>query len=75
VLKKGDTGYIVENNNKVTQVHILACSGNLYTIKLNGGAIRLPKHRIFTSEEDANNSLMKNNDVHARRHKSPYDYM
>lgn len=75
MLKKGDAGYIVENNNKVTQVQILACSGNLYTIKLNGGAIRLPRHRIFASEEDAKNSLIKNKDVQVRRYKSPYDYM
>lgn len=75
MLKPGDVGYIVENNNKVTQIRILACNGNLYTIKLNGGAIRLPKHRIFKSEEEANDSLMKNKDTHTRKYRSPYDYM
>ena len=49
-------------------------SGNLYTILLHsGGAIRLPKHRIYGTVEEAEKNIKKN----LSRNKpmaNPYDY-
>ena len=51
---KGDKCWIIENEIKVTSADIMSITGNLYLIKTeNGKVIRLPKHRIFDSEEKA----------------------
>ena len=55
---KGDKCWIVENGCKVTAAEILSVSGNLVQIKTeNGKALRLPKHRIYISEEKAEETL------------------
>ncbi|WP_373261910.1 hypothetical protein [Hungatella hathewayi] len=74
MLKKGDMGYIVENNSRIIQVTILSVSGNLYTIKMRNGAIRLPKHRIFQNELDAQASIVKEKTA-KKQYRSPYDYI
>ena len=73
-MKKGDTRWFIENNARIIQGTIKSVSGNLYTILLpSGGAIRLPKHRIYGTVEEAQKSVKKN----LRRNKpmtNPYDY-
>jgi predicted transcriptional regulator len=58
-MKVGDQVYIVLNNSKVVPVIIVSVSDNIYTIKFldNDGAIRLPKHRLFASEDEAWSSV------------------
>lgn len=51
---KGDKCWIIENGIKERSADIMSISGNLILIKTEDGkAIRLPKHRIFDSEEKA----------------------
>ena len=73
-MKAGDTCYFLESNRTIVQGTIKSVSGNLYTILLpSGGAIRLPKHRIYESVEEAEKSIKKN----LSRNKpmaNPYDY-
>ena len=61
---KGEKCWIIENGMKVTAAEIVRINGNRVLIKLeNGKALRLPKHRIFDSEERAKEILFKNNPV------------
>lgn len=59
MLKKNDTGWIVESNMYVREVSIINISGNLLTVKFNNAAIRLPKHRIYETYEEAVISIKK----------------
>lgn len=54
-MEGGDLCYIITNNINIIPVVILKVSGNIYTIKFVNSktAIRLPKHRLYKSEEDA----------------------
>ena len=73
-MKKGDICYFLESNRTIIQGEIKSVSGNLYTISLpSGGAIRLPKHRIYESIEEAEKSIKKNiiSDTPKTNH---YDY-
>ena len=70
---KGDNCWIVENGLKVTAAEIVSVSGNLVLIKTeNGKVLRLPKHRIYISEEKAKEVLQGNKPT---QKKTPYDYM
>lgn len=69
---KGDTAWIVENNMYVREVSIINISGNLLTIKFNDTAIRLSKHRIYETYEEAANSIK--NVKPKKKISSPYDY-
>ena len=57
----GQRCWIVESNSWTCEVEILRISGNIYTIKLiqTGGAIAVPRHRLFLSEEEAKNLIVK----------------
>ena len=69
---KGDKCWIVENGNRVTQADILSFGGNLCLIRLSSGtALRVPKHRLYESEEDAHMDVKKTRQAF----RSPYDYM
>lgn len=69
---KGDKCWIIENGIKVTAAEIMSISGNLILIKTEDGkAIRLPKHRIFDSEEKAKEKVSKQE----KKRRTPYDYM
>ncbi len=66
---KGDKCWIIENGSQVTQAEILSSSGNLCLIRLiSGTVLRVPRHRLYQSEEYALKDLKK-----TRRY--PYDYM
>lgn len=71
---KGDKCWIVENGFKVTSAEVVSISGNLVLIKTwNGKALRLPKHRLFDSEEKARDTVKESEPV--KRKRTPYDYM
>lgn len=72
MLKKNDTAWIVENNLSVREVTIINISGNLITVKFNHTAIRLPKHRIYETYEEAVSSIK--NVVPRKKISNPYDY-
>lgn len=70
---KGDKCWIVENGLRVTPAEVVSFNGNLVLIKTqNGKVLRLPKHRLFESEEKALSTLKKNT---VNQKKTPYDYM
>jgi len=70
-MKKGDICWFIENNARIIQGTIKSISGNLYTILLpSGGAIRLPKHRIYNTAEEAENNIRKP----VKPISNPYDY-
>ena len=72
VVTKGDKCWIIENGLSVTAAEIVSISGNLVLIKTqNGKALRLPKHRLYDSEEKAEEALPKQKSIR----KTPYDYM
>lgn len=70
---KGDKCWIIENGSRVTQADILSFSGNLCLIRLQSGTtIRVPKHRLYSSEEEAAKLLPKKQ---MKKYSNPYDYM
>lgn len=71
-LKPGDTCWIIENNLYAVCGSIKSVSGNFYTIILkNGSAVRLKAHRVFETQEEAEDHIIQ----HApKRLKTPYDY-
>lgn len=73
-MKAGDSCYFLESNRTIIKGKIKSVSGNLYTILLpSGGAIRLPKHRIYKSIEEAEKGVIKNISNHIPK-TNPYDY-
>ena len=57
-VKRGDICYILESNYRITQVKIINRQGKFYTVQPIGscGAIRLKEHRLFATDEEAENS-------------------
>lgn len=73
-MNKGDKCWIIENGFKVTSADIVSISGNLVLIKTESGkTLRLPKHRLYDSEEKANSALQAHEPM--QKKKTPYDYM
>lgn len=73
-MKAGDSCYFLESNRTIIKGKIKSVSGNLYTILLpSGGAIRLPKHRIYGTVEEAEKNIKKNTNKN-RSMANPYDY-
>ncbi|MDE6640897.1 MAG: hypothetical protein K2K63_10255 [Acetatifactor sp.] len=71
---KVDKCWIIENRARKTLAEIVSISGNLVLIKTqNGKTLRLPKHRIYNSEENADKDIKEHNPV--QKKKSPYEYM
>jgi len=71
---KGDQCWIIENGLNITSADVLSVSGNLVLIKTqNGKTLRLPKHRLYDSEESAMKVKQKRNPE--QKKKTPYDYM
>lgn len=54
-LKAGDTAFIVESNRFIREVEIKSCAGGMYLIKFkdSGGGIKVKKHRLFSTKEEA----------------------
>ena len=56
--KGGQYVYIIENNRWVKKAQILSYSGGFYTLSIEGGYLtRLKEHRLYGSEEEANEEL------------------
>ncbi len=71
---KGDQYWLVENGLNIVSVEVLSVSGNLVLIKTqNGKTLRLPKHRLYDSEENAMKVIRKNKAI--QKKKTPYDDM
>lgn len=71
---KGDKCWIVENGFNIVSVEVLSISGNLVLLRTDKGkTLRLPKHRIFISEEKARETVKESEPVQKKR--TPYDYM
>lgn len=73
---KGDKCWIVENGFSVVSVEVLSISGNLVLIRTDKGkTLRLPKHRLFDTEEKARGTVKESEPVPEQKKKTPYDYM
>jgi hypothetical protein len=73
--KPGDKAYILESNRMVTEVTVKKCAGGLYMITMpTGGAIKVKKHRLYATLEEAENALPRKKEEKTV-HKLPYDYM
>ena len=58
--KGGQYVYIIENNRWVKKEQILSYSGGFYTLSIEGGYLtRLKEHRLYGSEEEANEAVPK----------------
>lgn len=75
MFQKNDNCWIIRNNSRIEKVNILAVNGNLYTIHLETGAtIRLQKHRLFNSYEEAKKALT-NVTNKRKQYSNPYKYL
>ena len=59
----GDTAYIVESNRFIREVKITKHIAGSYIIKFvdSGGGIRVHESRLFSTEEDAKNTIKPKN--------------
>ena len=75
--KAGDKAYIVENNRIVRQCMVVRVSSGMHLIRFeNGGGIQVKRHRLFTSQEEAENSVPAvKKEKKSSGYRSPYDYM
>lgn len=68
-MEKGDTVYIIVSNIRVEPVTIIRIESNLVTVKLSsGGAIRVPKDRLYETTDAAVAKLSPS------VHHTPYDF-
>ena len=76
VFKAGDKAYIVESNRIIRECTVVRASGNLYIIRFEkGGGIQVPRHRLFATLEEADDSIPKEAVVkQQRKYRSPYEY-
>ncbi|HJC63687.1 MAG TPA: hypothetical protein H9753_08730 [Candidatus Blautia merdavium] len=60
MLKPNDSCWIIENNYKITTATAKYYSAGFYTLLLNSeSAIRLKKHRVYETPEEAASNLKK----------------
>lgn len=58
--REGEQVFIIENNSRVTPVHIVHRDGDFYTIEFSDfGRISLRKSRLFQSAEEAERAIRK----------------
>ena len=75
VFKAGDKAYIIESNRIIRECTVVRASGNLYIIRFeNGGGIQVPGHRLFASQEEADNSIPNVRATKRQGFRSPYEY-
>lgn len=76
--KAGEKAYIVENNRIVRQCTVVRVSAGMHLIRFeNGSGIQVKGHRLFTSQEEAEDSVPGVKKAVEKRsgYRSPYDYM
>lgn len=73
-LKVGDTCYIVKNGRTISTASIVSISGGFYTLRFpdSNGMIRLKKHRIFSTQKDAESSIPA---TATKMQSNPYSHM
>lgn len=73
-LKVGDTCYIVKNGRTVSPASIVSISGGFYTLRFpdSNGMIRLKKHRIFSTQQDAEATIAS---ATVKTHYNPYNHL
>lgn len=57
--KIGDTAYIIESNRYIKEGVIASCSGGVYLFKYREGGIRVKKHRLYATKEEAEQEIRK----------------
>lgn len=56
----GDTVYITENNQKVTKAEVLKAAGDMYTLRLESGALtRLREGRLYATRDHAERAIKR----------------
>lgn len=57
----GTTAYIIENNRIVSEVVVIASSGDFVTVKFlsKGAALRLRKSKVFPTREEAQKHIVR----------------
>ena len=74
LLEKGSSGFIIESNQTIMDVVVLARHGEFYVLRLpTGGAIKLRRSRIFSTKEEAEQMFPKRTEI-LRTFNSPYEY-
>ena len=81
VFREGEKAYIIENNLRVTPVHIVRSYGDLYTVALSHQCwITLREGRLFRTQEEAQKKVgivpvpVREEPAAERGYKSPYQY-
>ena len=58
--REGQYVYILENNRWIRKDTVISYTGGFYTLAiLEGGLTRLREHRVYGSEEEANEAMPK----------------
>ena len=80
IYKVGDMPYLLENHLRVKQVLVLDRIGDMYTVRIGGGAIRVRHTRLYPTKEAAEKDIIKLKDPNPApepekpKYRSPYDY-
>ena len=74
-LEVGSNVYIIESNQTIINVVVIAKHGEFYVLRMpTGGAIKLRRGRIFLSKEKAKMKLSLKVLAEKIFHRSPYYY-
>ena len=74
-LEIGSNGYIIESNQTIINVVVIAKRGDFYVLRMpTGGAIKLRRSRIFLTRDEAEMKLPQKNQTEKLFHRSPYYY-
>ena len=79
VFREGEEAYIIENNSRVTPVHVIRKDGDFYTIEFsNYSRINLRESRLFHTAKEAEGKISRTPLVKrpaaVSRYASPYQY-
>lgn len=59
IYEVGDMPYLLENNLRARQVLIMGRIGDMYTVRINGGAIRVRHTRLYETKEEAEKNIIR----------------
>ena len=77
--REGEEAYIIENNSRVTPVHVIRKDGDFYTIEFsNYSRITLRESRLFHTADEAKEKIHRmpyvKRPITVPRYASPYQY-
>ena len=74
--KPNDTAFLVESNRIVREVLVKKASGGMYLVvfKDTGGGIRVNKHRLYATKEEAEQHTI-NGTLKEDKRLTPWGYM